>query len=128
MGVLAVVAAVLALVFGVQRLLHHDGSKSFTVKMDLLGDTAFMVATVPAADFTALRDKVTTTSEGFGSVYLTDQRQEGALVCTKSGRLGESQPLDPKWQPYAGDEMTIKIYGSGLVADLICEQLQQQGF
>jgi hypothetical protein len=127
-SVLVLVLAVLALVFAAPRLLHHDGRKSFTVKMSVLGGEAYLVASVPAADFSALRGSVTSASNGFGSVYLTEQNPEGPRACSKSGRLGESGPLDPEIQPYAGDQVTIKIYGSDPLVDGLCQYLQQQGF
>jgi hypothetical protein len=128
MGVLAVVAAVLVLVFEAPRLLDHHDTKSYTVKMSLLAGEAYMVVSVPASDFTALRDTTFSKSEGFASYILTEQSPEGPLDCTQSGRLGEDHPLPPEVQPYAGDQVTVKVYGSGPLADVVCDQLQQQGF
>jgi hypothetical protein len=127
-GVLALAGLVLVLAFEAPRLLHHDGSKSFTVKMSVLAGEAYMVVSVPAADFTALRGSADLYSEGFASAYLTEEKPQGPRACTSSGRIGESGQLDPEVQPYAGDQVTVKVYGSGMVPDLLCQWLQQQGF
>ena len=92
----------------------------------LAAGEAYMV--VPAADFTALRDTTWSKSEGSRVTSLPSRARKVLSIAPQSGRLGESGPLPPEVQPYAGDQVTVKVYGSGPLADVVCDQLQQQGF
>jgi len=130
MGLLAVAVGALALVFGAQRLLHHDHTESFTVKVDALGQTAYIVSRVPAADATALRDAFMASmgSSKDAIVNLTEQKPQGLLDCSASGRIGQDSSPSPELQPYAGEPVSVKIYGLGVLADYLCRNLQQEGF
>jgi hypothetical protein len=62
-------------------------------------------------------------------VDLTEQSAQGPLACSHSGKLGQHHPdsIPPKIRPYIGEPLTLKIYGTGLVANALCRSLKQQG-
>ena len=126
MGVLGLAAVVLALAFVAPRLLHHDHTQSFTVKVDALGQTAYMVTRVPATDADAIRDAFLATigSGPDAVVNVTEQKPQGLLDCSESGKIGEDSSPSPELQPYAGEPFTIKVYGLGVLADYLCQMLQ----
>ena len=130
MALLAVAVGALALVFGAPRLLHHDHTESFTVKVDALGQTAYIVTRVPATDAAAIRDAfladMSTAPDAV--VNLTEQKPQGLLDCSASGKIGQDSSPSPELQPYAGEPVTVKIYGLGVVADYLCQMLQADGF
>jgi hypothetical protein len=126
-SVLVLVLVVFALVFGASRVLHHDGSKSFTVKMSLPGGEVYVVVSAPAAAETVLENGLTASASGFATINLTDEKPEGPRDCTQSETIGQDGPEPPELQPYIGDTVTFTVYGNGLFADGLCEQLQQEG-
>lgn len=129
MGVLGLAALVLALVFLAPRLLHDDGRKSFTAKISLPGGEVYVVVSAPAADVPALQEGFSATAWGSVVVNITEEKHQGPLDCTQSTTIGQDgSPTPPELQPYVGDRVTVKVYGSGIVADGICQQLQQEGF
>lgn len=127
-SVLFLVSAVLALVFAAPRLLHHGDSKSFTVKISLPGGEVYVLVSAPAADLTALENGMTASASGFATVNLTEEKPQGPRDCTQSKTIGQDGSTPPELQPYLGDLVTVKVYGNGIVADTICQQLQQEGF
>lgn len=109
-----------------------SSTKSFSVKVDYQGKTAYIVVSVPAAHETVIRDAYIAKAQAKAkplNVNLTEQSPQGALNCSQSGKIGQHHPhsIPPKMRPYIGEPLTVKVYGSGLLADALCHSLERQG-
>jgi hypothetical protein len=87
---------------------------------------------VPAAHETVIRDAYIAKVQAKAKplhIKLTEQSPQGPLKCSRSGKLGQHHPdsIPPRMRPYMGEPLTIKVYGSGFVADALCHSLQHQG-
>jgi hypothetical protein len=106
-----------------------SSSKSFTVKVDYHGNTGYMVVSVPAAHEAAIRNAFIAKARKtkIPTISVTDQSSQGPLKCSESGKIGQHHSVIPAVRRYIGDQATVKIYGSGLVATSLCHALKQQG-
>jgi hypothetical protein len=109
-----------------------SSTKSFSVKADYQGKTAYIVVSVPAAHETVIRDAYIAKAQAKArplNVNLTEQSPQGPLDCSQSGTIGQHHPhaIPPKMRPYIGEPLTVKVYGSGLLADALCQSLKRQG-
>jgi hypothetical protein len=98
------------------------------VKISLPGGEVYVVVSAQAADLTALENGLTASASGFATVNLTEEKPQGPRDCTQSRTIGQDGSPPPELRPYVGDPVTVKVYGNGIVADAICQQLQQEAF
>jgi hypothetical protein len=103
------------------------GNKSFTVKLDVFGKTAYLAVTVPSAHATAIKEAYTRYVRSDNRSMVVNASPQGPLDCSKSGKIEQNHLPAAGFVPYDGDSVTVKVYGSGLVPDDICHQIQQNG-
>ena len=105
-----------------------SGNRSFTEKVEDQGNTTYIVVSVPAAQATAIKGAYMArarTTRGVGK--FTTESPQGPLDCSQSGKIGQHRSEPPGLRPYVGVPVTVKVYGSGFVANADCDALRTQG-
>lgn len=100
-----------------------SSSNTFTVKIDYSGQIAYLVVGVSAhqgAIEHALTKKLNT---GGLSAFVTSNQPAGSLDCSRQGKIGEHHTPAPALRPYLGQNISVKVYGSGALADAVCSGL-----
>jgi hypothetical protein len=102
-------------------------SKSFTIKLDHSGQVFYLVMSASGHEVAiahAMTKKLASTMGSSWVVSVTSTRPHGSLACIVSGKIGENGSPPPILEPYRGENISMKLYGSGPLADGFCSGLK----